>query len=50
MGSTYDGPLVHYTPRKVKSAQEQAAALAIVHAEFVLIHPFGEATAAADDR
>lgn len=34
------GPLRLYTPCTVTSAEEQAAALAIVHAEFILIHPF----------
>ena|ERR1700691_3681320 len=36
------GPLSQYTPCKMNSAQEQATALAIVHAEFILIHPFRE--------
>jgi cell filamentation protein len=36
------GPLRLYTPCRMESAEEQAAALAIVHAEFVLIHPFRE--------
>lgn len=36
------GPLRLYTPCKMASAEEQAAALAIVHAEFILIHPFRE--------
>jgi cell filamentation protein len=34
------GPLQSHTPCAVSSAEQQAAALAIVHAEFVLIHPF----------
>jgi len=36
------GPLRLYTPCKMKSAEEQATALAVVHAEFILIHPFRE--------
>lgn len=36
------GPLRLYTPCNMTSAEEQAAALAIVHAEFILIHPFRE--------
>jgi len=36
------GPLRLYTPCKMASTEEQAAALAIVHAEFILIHPFRE--------
>ena len=36
------GPLRLYTPCKMTSTEEQAAALAIVHAEFILIHPFRE--------
>lgn len=34
------GPLRKYTPCLFNAAEEQASALAIVHAEFVLIHPF----------
>jgi cell filamentation protein len=34
------GPLRLYTPCRIKSTEQQAAALAIVHAEFILIHPF----------
>jgi cell filamentation protein len=34
------GPLRKYTPCLFSTAEEQASALAIVHAEFVLIHPF----------
>ena len=30
------------TPCRIKSTEQQAAALAIVHAEFILIHPFRE--------
>jgi cell filamentation protein len=36
------GPLRLYTPCRMKSTEQQAAALAIVHAEFILIHPFRE--------
>jgi cell filamentation protein len=36
------GPLGQYTPCRMSSAVEQATALAIVHAEFILIHPFPE--------
>lgn len=36
------GPLRLYTPCSMDSAREQATALATVHAEFVLIHPFRE--------
>jgi len=36
------GPLGQYTPCRMSSAVEQATALAIVHAEFILIHPFRE--------
>jgi len=36
------GPLRLYTPCRMSSSEEQAAALAIVHAELVLIHPFRE--------
>lgn len=36
------GPLRLYTPCTTTSAKEQAVALAIVHAEFILIHPFRE--------
>lgn len=36
------GPLRLYTPCRFKSTEQQAAALAIVHAEFILIHPFRE--------
>ena len=34
------GPLRLYTPCRIKSTDQQAAALAIVHAELILIHPF----------
>jgi cell filamentation protein len=33
-------PLREYTPCKFDTALEQATALAIVHAELILIHPF----------
>jgi cell filamentation protein len=36
------GPLRLYTPCKTISAEDRAVALAIVHAEFILIHPFRE--------
>jgi cell filamentation protein len=36
------GPLRLYTPCRIKSTEQQAAALAIVHAELILIHPFRE--------
>ena len=36
------GPLRLHTPCSTNSAREQAVALATVHAEFVLIHPFRE--------
>jgi cell filamentation protein len=36
------GPLRLYTPCRMNSADEMSAALAIVHAELVLIHPFRE--------
>jgi cell filamentation protein len=36
------GPLREYTPCRSASAQEQARALAVVHVELVLIHPFRE--------
>src|SRR5207244_7834782 len=38
----FRSPLRQYTPCRMSSAEEQAAALAIVHAELVLIHPFRE--------
>jgi cell filamentation protein len=34
------GPLREYTPCKFSSVEMQARALAVVHAELVLIHPF----------
>lgn len=36
------GPLSIYTPCKMTSSEDLAAALAIVRAEFILIHPFRE--------
>ena len=36
------GPLRQYTPCRMNTVEEQAAALAIVHSEFVLVHPFRE--------
>jgi cell filamentation protein len=36
------GPLREYTPCRFKSVEDQATALAVVHAEFILIHPFRE--------
>jgi fido (protein-threonine AMPylation protein) len=36
------GPLRLYTPCRIKSTEQQAAALAIVHAELILSHPFRE--------
>lgn len=36
------GPLRKYTPCRFKTIEEIAEALAIVHAEFILIHPFRE--------
>ena len=43
------GPLRLYTPCRFNSTEQQAAALAIVHAELVLIHPFETGTDAAQD-
>ncbi len=34
------GPLQDYTPCRFAAAAEQARALAVVHAELILIHPF----------
>lgn len=34
------GPLHEYTPCKFADADRQASALAVVHAEFILVHPF----------
>jgi cell filamentation protein len=36
------GPLKRYTPCRFNAAREQARALAVVHAELILIHPFRE--------
>ncbi len=36
------GALQEYTPCRFRNAEDQAHALAVVHAEFVLIHPFRE--------
>lgn len=36
------GPLRDYTPCRFDNAREQATALAVVHAELILIHPFRE--------
>lgn len=36
------GPLREYTPCRFEAADAQARALAVVHAELVLIHPFRE--------
>ena len=36
------GPLRQYTPCRFETVGEQATALAVVHAEFILIHPFRE--------
>lgn len=36
------GPLQRYTPCRFEGRREQAAALAVVHAELILIHPFRE--------
>lgn len=36
------GPLRQYTPCRFSTQEEQAQALAVVHAELILIHPFRE--------
>ena len=36
------GPLHEYMPCRFETADEQARALAVVHAELILIHPFRE--------
>lgn len=36
------GPLREYTPCRFETAEDQARALAVVHAELILIHPFRE--------
>ena len=40
MGQLEDGPLRELTPCRADTAEAQASALGIVHAELVLIHPF----------
>jgi cell filamentation protein len=42
MGEFERGPLRDYTPCRFDNAREQATALAVVHAELILIHPFRE--------
>jgi len=42
MGELERGPLRTCTPCRFESADEQAQALAVVHAELILIHPFRE--------
>ncbi len=42
MGEFERGPLHDYTPCRFEAADEQALALAVVHAELILIHPFRE--------
>jgi cell filamentation protein len=42
MGEFEQGPLRSYTPCNFKSLDEIARAIAIVHTELVLIHPFRE--------
>ena len=36
------GPLLEYTPCRFDTIDDQASALAVVHAELILIHPFRE--------
>lgn len=36
------GPLREYTPCRLDTVDDQASALAVVHAELILIHPFRE--------
>lgn len=36
------GPLREFTPCRFRETQEQARALAVVHAELILVHPFRE--------
>lgn len=36
------GPLREFTPSRFRETQEQARALAVVHAELILVHPFRE--------
>lgn len=42
MGELERGPLRKYTPCRFSTAEEQAQALAVVHVELILIHPFRE--------
>ncbi len=42
MGELERGPVRKYTPCRFPTAEEQAQALAIVHVELILIHPFRE--------
>ena len=42
MGELEDGPLAKFTPFRFESAEERAEALAVTHAEIILIHPFRE--------
>ena len=37
-----DGPLREFTPCRSGTTEEQAHAMAVVHAELILIHPFRE--------
>ena len=40
MQAFQQGPLYEFTPCRFVSAEDQARALAVVHAELILIHPF----------
>lgn len=42
MESLERGPLGDYTPCHFRAAKQQAHAMAIVHAELMLVHPFHE--------
>lgn len=42
MAELEHGPLQRYTPCRFATLREQAEALAVVHAELILIHPFRE--------
>lgn len=42
MGELERGPLTKYTPCRFASTEKQAQALAVVHVELILIHPFRE--------
>jgi cell filamentation protein len=42
------GPLREYTPCRFDTLADQATALAIVHAELILIHPFRPVTNVSD--